>query len=101
MQDYLEQFLVDNRHVVDRLYKVRQLKREIAGFEAEILAEIGRAMGASDHLGGEECIASRRISKRKGGLDKAKLEKKVGKLDAYRKPTSLVTTIVVAQRAEE
>lgn len=92
-----------NRHMVDRLYDVRQQIKALTEEETDLKAKISVEMGSADSLGGDECIASQSLSERKGGFDEKKLAEalKTTELDQFRKPSTTVMSIKVEQRARE
>lgn len=92
-----------NRHVVDRLADVRERKKAIEAEEKTIVAEVSKAMGADDSLGGDDFIARQIISERKGALDEKKLSAALGldDLSAFRKASTTVIQIRLNRRSED
>lgn len=90
-----------NRHPVDELADVREAKKSLEAREAELKAEISSLMGSADHFGGEEYIASQRVSTRKGGLDDKAMKAAGIDVDRFRKPDVTVYSLHVERREVE
>lgn len=90
-----------NRHPVDQLGAIRQEIKRLQDREIALKENILSQMGSRDALGGAEYIAVRTNQSRKGGLDEAKLRKKLGSLDSYRKPDISFPVLKVERRALE
>lgn len=93
--------LSSNRHPVDQLALVREEIKTLKEREEELRAIVSAEMGAADTLGGDEFIARQTMSKRKGGIDEAKLKKAGIDIDTYRKPDTAVLSIRIERRAME
>lgn len=93
--------LKPNRHIVDQLGDVRAEIKVLQARESALKDEISAAMGKADSLGGDEYIASQRLSERKGAIDEKKAALAGIDLDRFRKPPTTVVTLVVERRASE
>lgn len=101
MHDILAPFKGDNRHPVDRLGEVRQLIKEAKEVEAALKEEVGALMGSGDSVGGDEYIASQRLSERRGSYDEKRLKAYIGDaVESFRKPPTVVVTIATNLRSE-
>lgn len=90
-----------NRHPVDELADVREAQKQLKAREDDLKARISEMMGESDHLGGDEWIASQKLSVRKGALDQKAMEADGVDLARYRRPDVTVYSIHLERRADE
>lgn len=82
-----------NRHIVDQLADVRAQSKELAEREALLKEQILKAFGKKDILRGDEFVAFRSTSVRKGNLDEQALRAKGIDPDRYRKPELTIVGI--------
>jgi hypothetical protein len=90
-----------NRHPVDRLADVRAEIKALEDVEADLKAEIGKLMGTSDALGGDEFIAYQRLEARRGSLDAKKIEAAGLDPDRFRKASTTAVVLRVERRVSE
>ena len=90
-----------NRHPVDQLADVRAQMGVLKKQEDALKAEISHRMGASNALGGDEFIATQRVTTRKGALDQKAMTAAGLDIERFRKPDVTVYAITVERRASE
>lgn len=90
-----------NRHPVDELADVREAQKALKAREDALKERISEMMGGADHLGGDEWIASQKLSTRKGALDQKAMDADGVELARYRRPDVTVFSIVLERRADE
>lgn len=96
-----------NRHIVDQLADVRAEIKVLETREKSLKDQVGKEMGKSDSLGGDEHIAKQSVSVRKGSIDAEKLQDffdllgRGDSVDDFRKADSIVVTIRVEKRVQE
>jgi len=88
----------DNRHIVDRLADVRDQIAWLKGVENELKEQVNRLMGSRMSLGGDEYIATKTISWRKGVIDTKLLEADGIDVEKYRKAQSSCMSIKLEER---
>lgn len=90
-----------NRHPVDELADIRETTKELKAREDELKFIISEMMGDADHLGGDEFIATQKISTRKGAIDQKAMEADAIDLAPYRKPDVTIFSIITERREVE
>ena len=90
-----------NRHVVDQLADIRAQIKQLKNDEADCVDEVIAAMTVKDSLGGDQFIAMRTITNRKGSVDYKAMESAGIQVDLYRKPPTTVCTIRLQERIVE
>jgi len=88
----------DNRHIVDQLADVRDQIAYLKGVESELKETVSRLMGSRTALSGDEYIATKIISWRKGAIDSKLLEADGIDVEKYRKAQSSLTSIRLEER---
>lgn len=95
------QSTLSNRHAVDRLALVRAEIKALQAKEDVLKALVEGMMGDDAAIGGDEFIARRITSTRKGGLDEDALRRSGVDVERYRKPPTETVSLRVVQRVVE